>query len=218
MNAGSSFPADAESFEAVEPGKGRLDHPAVGPQPGAVPGAAASDGRHDVSGSDLVGVYVVVDMRAIRCPNSDQMNADCTASSRETIRHTHRPDALHPTLTSSLPKNLYGTSCDSSNITTPGANRTPRDTPSYGSLEADRSGTPASVTIISDVFSSALIFPTSSRTNSSSSPLPESILISARPPSSEITKVLGGRVVDAYRGHCTVRGTYGSLVTVGLPD
>ena len=35
----SSLPADAEAFEAVEPGETALDDPAVGAQPGAVEGA-----------------------------------------------------------------------------------------------------------------------------------------------------------------------------------
>ncbi len=37
-----------------------LVHPAVSAQSGAVPGAAAGDGRHDASGADLVAVDVVV--------------------------------------------------------------------------------------------------------------------------------------------------------------
>lgn len=60
MDVGSAFPADAESLEAVEPGEGALDDPAVGAQAGAVPCSAAGDGRHDAAGADLVAVDVVV--------------------------------------------------------------------------------------------------------------------------------------------------------------
>jgi hypothetical protein len=59
VDVGSAFPVDAESFEAVEPGEGSLDDPAVGAEAGAVPGAASCDGRHDVAGADLVPVDVV---------------------------------------------------------------------------------------------------------------------------------------------------------------
>jgi hypothetical protein len=44
VDIGSSSPADAESFQAVEPGETALNHPPVGAKPGAVPGAAAGDG------------------------------------------------------------------------------------------------------------------------------------------------------------------------------
>ena len=57
---GSAFPADAESFEAVEPGEAAFHHPSVGAKAGAVPGAAAGDGRHDAACVDLVAVDVVV--------------------------------------------------------------------------------------------------------------------------------------------------------------
>lgn len=60
VDVGPSFPADAEPFEAVEPGETALDDPAVGSQPGAVEGAAAGDGRHDAALPDLVAVDVVV--------------------------------------------------------------------------------------------------------------------------------------------------------------
>ncbi|KOV97454.1 hypothetical protein ADL02_07385 [Streptomyces sp. NRRL WC-3723] len=60
MAVGSAFPADAEAAEAVEPGEGPLDHPTVGAQAGAVPGAAAGDGGDDAAGTDLVAVDVVV--------------------------------------------------------------------------------------------------------------------------------------------------------------
>lgn len=56
----SSFPADAEAFEAVEPGETALDDPAVGAQPSAVEGASAGDGRHDAALPDLVAIDVVV--------------------------------------------------------------------------------------------------------------------------------------------------------------
>lgn len=60
MDVGSAFPADAKTFEAVEPGKTALDDPAVGAQSRAVEGSAAGDGWHDAALSDLVAVDVVV--------------------------------------------------------------------------------------------------------------------------------------------------------------
>lgn len=60
VDAGSAFPADAESSEAVEPGKGPLHHPPVYAKPAAMAGASASDGRDDAAGADLVAVDVVV--------------------------------------------------------------------------------------------------------------------------------------------------------------
>jgi hypothetical protein len=44
----------------VQPRKSPLDHPSVGAQPGAVSGAAASDGRHVAALADLVAVDVMV--------------------------------------------------------------------------------------------------------------------------------------------------------------
>jgi len=44
----------------VQPRKTSLDHPAVGPQSGAVQGAAAGDRGHDAAGANLVAVDVVV--------------------------------------------------------------------------------------------------------------------------------------------------------------
>lgn len=60
VDVGSAFPADAEAFEAVEPGEAAFDDPAVFAQSDAVEGAAAGDGRHDAALADLVAVDVVV--------------------------------------------------------------------------------------------------------------------------------------------------------------
>lgn len=60
MDVGPPFPADAQASKAVEPGEGPLDHPSIGAQSCAVPGAAAGDGWHDASLADLVAVKVVV--------------------------------------------------------------------------------------------------------------------------------------------------------------
>jgi hypothetical protein len=60
VDVGSAFPADAEAFEAVEPGEAAFDDPAVFAQSCAVEGPAASDGWEDSALSDLVAVDVVV--------------------------------------------------------------------------------------------------------------------------------------------------------------
>lgn len=60
VDVGSAFPADAESFEAVKPGEGTLDHPPVGAQSAAVGRAASSDDGEDSAGPDLVAVDIVV--------------------------------------------------------------------------------------------------------------------------------------------------------------
>ena len=52
MDVGSAFPVDAGPLEAVEPSEGWLDDPALGVQAGAMPGAAAGNGRRDVAGAD----------------------------------------------------------------------------------------------------------------------------------------------------------------------
>lgn len=59
VDAGSPFPSDAQTSEAVQPRKTSLDHPAVGAQSGAVQGAAAGDHGHDAAGADLIAVDVV---------------------------------------------------------------------------------------------------------------------------------------------------------------
>lgn len=59
-DVGSSFPPGPQAWEAVQPGKTPLHDPAVGAQPGTVPGTAAGDRGHDVAGADLVAVDVVV--------------------------------------------------------------------------------------------------------------------------------------------------------------
>jgi hypothetical protein len=56
VDVGPSFPADPKAPEAMEPGEGSLDHPAVGAESCAV----AGDGGHDASVADLVAVGVVV--------------------------------------------------------------------------------------------------------------------------------------------------------------
>ncbi|GHG83656.1 hypothetical protein GCM10018779_66850 [Streptomyces griseocarneus] len=60
MDVGPPFPADPQASEAVQPGKGPLDHPPVSSQASAVPGSASGDGRHDAASADLVAVDVVV--------------------------------------------------------------------------------------------------------------------------------------------------------------
>ncbi len=60
VDVGPSFPADAESFEAVEPGEGALDHPPVDAQAAAVGCAASGDDGQDPASLDLVAVDVVV--------------------------------------------------------------------------------------------------------------------------------------------------------------
>lgn len=52
VDVGSAFSADAEAFEAVEPGEAAFDDPAVG--------AAAGDGRDNAALADPVAVDVVV--------------------------------------------------------------------------------------------------------------------------------------------------------------
>ncbi|OKJ51685.1 hypothetical protein AMK28_25140 [Streptomyces sp. CB02115] len=61
MDVCASFPADAdaEAFEAVEPGEAAFDDPAAVSQSGAVEGAAAGDGPHDAALADLVAVVAV---------------------------------------------------------------------------------------------------------------------------------------------------------------
>jgi len=44
----------------VKPGESALDHPPVDAEAGAVPGAAAGDGRHDAAITELVSVDGVV--------------------------------------------------------------------------------------------------------------------------------------------------------------
>jgi hypothetical protein len=56
----SAFPADAEPFEAVEPGECPLNDPPVDAQTAAVGCAAPRDGRDDAAGSDVIAVDVVV--------------------------------------------------------------------------------------------------------------------------------------------------------------
>lgn len=56
----ASFPADAEASEAVEPGNGALDDPAVNAQAGAVWDSTAGDHRFDAQGPDQAAVLVVV--------------------------------------------------------------------------------------------------------------------------------------------------------------
>lgn len=53
MEVGSSFPADAQTSEAVQPREAPFYDPAVGAQSGAVQGAASGDRGHDAAGSDL---------------------------------------------------------------------------------------------------------------------------------------------------------------------
>ncbi|KOV26313.1 hypothetical protein ADK90_04820 [Streptomyces sp. XY413] len=60
MDVGSAFPAEAESFEAVKPGEGTLDHPPVGAQTAAVGRTASGDDGEDAAGPNLVAVDVVV--------------------------------------------------------------------------------------------------------------------------------------------------------------
>lgn len=60
MHVGPPLPTEAQAAEAVQPRETPLDHPALGAQPGAVQGAAAGDGRHDATSTDLVAVDVVV--------------------------------------------------------------------------------------------------------------------------------------------------------------
>lgn len=60
MDVGSAFPADAQSFEAMEPGEGALDDPSIDAQAAAVGGAASGDGRDDPAGPDLISLDVVV--------------------------------------------------------------------------------------------------------------------------------------------------------------
>lgn len=48
-DVGSAFPADAEAFEAVEPGEAAFDDPAVFAQSGAMEGTAAGDCRDDAA-------------------------------------------------------------------------------------------------------------------------------------------------------------------------
>ncbi|OKI50576.1 hypothetical protein AMK17_34780 [Streptomyces sp. CB00072] len=48
-DVGSAFPADAEEFEAVEPGEAAFDVPAVLAQSGAMEGTAAGDCREDAA-------------------------------------------------------------------------------------------------------------------------------------------------------------------------
>lgn len=56
VDVGSAFPADAEAFEAVEPGEAAFDEPAVGSQSSAMGG----DCRDDAALADLIAVDVVV--------------------------------------------------------------------------------------------------------------------------------------------------------------
>ncbi len=56
----ASFPADAETAEAVQPGDGPLDDPAVDAEAGAVWDAAAGDHRFDALRPDETAVFVVV--------------------------------------------------------------------------------------------------------------------------------------------------------------
>ncbi len=60
VDVGSAFPADAEAFEAVEPGEAVFDDPAVLAQSGAMEAAAAGDCRDDAALPDLIPVDVVV--------------------------------------------------------------------------------------------------------------------------------------------------------------
>ena len=60
VDVSSALLADAQSPEAVQPGEGPLDHPAVGSQSCAVPRAAPCDGGHNAWILDLVAVDVVV--------------------------------------------------------------------------------------------------------------------------------------------------------------
>lgn len=60
VHVGPAFPAGSQAPEAMQPGKSPLDHPPIGTQPGAVPGAPAGDRRDDAAGADLVAVDVVV--------------------------------------------------------------------------------------------------------------------------------------------------------------
>ena len=60
MHVRSPFPAHPQSAEAVQPGKGPLDHPPVNSQTRAVLGAAPRDSGHDAAGTNLLAVAVVV--------------------------------------------------------------------------------------------------------------------------------------------------------------
>lgn len=48
VDVGSSFVADAEAFEGVQPGEAAFDDPAFGAQAAAVFGVAAGDFRNDL--------------------------------------------------------------------------------------------------------------------------------------------------------------------------
>lgn len=56
----ASFPVDAETSEAVQPGDRALDNPAVNAEAGAMRDSAAGDHRFDARGPDRTAVLVVV--------------------------------------------------------------------------------------------------------------------------------------------------------------
>lgn len=56
----ASFPADPEAAEAVEPGDGALDDPAVAAETRSVGDTSAGDHRFDALGTDESAVLVVV--------------------------------------------------------------------------------------------------------------------------------------------------------------
>ncbi|SEE31245.1 hypothetical protein SAMN04490357_7632 [Streptomyces misionensis] len=60
VDVGSAFPADAKSFETVEPCEGALDHPPIGAQAAAMGCAAPGSDGEDPTGPDLVATDVVV--------------------------------------------------------------------------------------------------------------------------------------------------------------
>lgn len=60
VDVGSSFPADGEALEAVQPGETALDDPPVGAQSGILARAAPGNGGHGPACADAVSVDVVV--------------------------------------------------------------------------------------------------------------------------------------------------------------
>jgi hypothetical protein len=60
VHVGAALVADEEALEAVQPGEGALDDPAVTPQTGAVLGLPARDHRLDASLAEQPAVLVVV--------------------------------------------------------------------------------------------------------------------------------------------------------------
>jgi hypothetical protein len=60
VDLGAAVVADEQALEAVQPGEGALDHPAVASEPGAVLGLAAGDLGGDPALAELAAVLVVV--------------------------------------------------------------------------------------------------------------------------------------------------------------